>query len=1055
MHGDIDKDIHFLKNKFCLSIVGLFTLISAFACISAAGPRPVNMLGKHVPICGPIKYIQTVPVYTSYGNSAQNVSTTTLSITETAGNLLVATAMIQGYVVPNQQLTVTDTLGHTYYPGPMYFNSPYAATQIFYAPNIQGGANQVTLSSSVNGFASDSTVNLNLIEYSGMATSNVADVTTGIGSGSTTADFSAPSLTSTTACDLVVGAASTGGNWCDNPIVGGAWNLRGWNFCPSVQSIDNAQTGASLGKTVTASMGSTSAQWTWASTAMGLRASNTAAPAQPTQLAFAATGSMSTWTCQAVTLQSQNGSAVPTSTSTGITASLTASAGVGIYADSACAYAISSALIGAGTNSVTIYIQSSTQGSPTISATAAGLTAANQTETVNAVNSFTWIGSAGGSACTTTLKWNTAACWSGGVVPNSTQVAIFDATCTASCNPTLTTINVYGLIMTSDTLANLTQSNRNITVGLGGFQFRGGTFVGATNGTNNLTVNGPLIISGGSFTAPTGSSTLNSIIAYSYLQTGGTFTGSSLAAATTTITTSGGIPTFTLSGGTFNTPAGTLAVQGGWYVNNSPTYNITAGSILSIGNWSRYSVIKPGSLTYGNVTLGAECNRYTWLGGSMNVSGTLTIGGIGGGSSFNTGCGGTFANGTINLTGSLVGGGDGTGYISGTDFKIVLAGNPGGQTITGNAVQLPNINIATGPNPVTLVGNVIVSGYTVTTMGALTSTGSTLNFNCPTNSYCNNSNSTFAPGSFTYNNLTIAGFDNNPDMGLANVTVTGNLLLGNHGYGSQSTLNNGVINVAGDVTTQSYGYGGTASIVLTGNASGQTVNGGGIQLPYLRIATGANPFTLNGNVMVSAYTYTSGTPNLAGSTLTLNCFSWNSDSMCGTTTGIFQLGSITYNNVTISGWQTSLDFANNTMNIGGALNIGDRYNTLPTLSNGTFNIMGGLNVVNYGYGGTAKLQFTGSSAQSLLFGTAGYGTTLLPTGDITVSLTGGGSLNLQNNYSWNSSGQSMMITSGTVLMSGKNLTVNNTLTVNTGAIITKGGGTLTAGTLVNNGTINP
>jgi adhesin HecA-like repeat protein len=66
----------------------------------------------------------------------------------------------------------------------------------------------------------------------------------------------------------------------------------------------------------------------------------------------------------------------------------------------------------------------------------------------------------------------------------------------------------------------------------------------------------------------------------------------------------------------------------------------------------------------------------------------------------------------------------------------------------------------------------------------------------------------------------------------------------------------------------------------------------------------------------------------------------------------------------------------------------------------------------------------------------------------------GGSVSLSANVSFDTAGQGMTLTSGTVLMSGHNLTINGQLTLDAGTTITQGGGTLSYGSLTNNGTIN-
>jgi hypothetical protein len=74
------------------------------------------------------------------------------------------------------------------------------------------------------------------------------------------------------------------------------------------------------------------------------------------------------------TIEGQDPTATPTITSTGIAVSL---AGATFYADSACAFPIEAALIGAGTTTTTFYYIAS-DATPTFTATSLGFTTATQ-----------------------------------------------------------------------------------------------------------------------------------------------------------------------------------------------------------------------------------------------------------------------------------------------------------------------------------------------------------------------------------------------------------------------------------------------------------------------------------------------------------------------------------------------------------------------------------------------------------------------------------------------------------------------------------------------------
>ena len=97
-----------------------------------------------------------------------------------------------------------------------------------------------------------------------------------------------------------------------------------------------------------------------------------------------------------------------------------------------------------------------------------------------------------------TNNWSDALNWSGGVVPGAADVATFDAT--SAKNATIAAaVNVAGVSIGAGYAGTITQSaGIGVTVGATGFSQAGGTFVG---GTTTITLNGPLNLSGGSFSA--------------------------------------------------------------------------------------------------------------------------------------------------------------------------------------------------------------------------------------------------------------------------------------------------------------------------------------------------------------------------------------------------------------------------------------------------------------------------------------------------------------------------------------------------------------------------
>jgi hypothetical protein len=316
-------------------------------------------------------------------------------ITETAGNLLVAIAYGgQGpgestppTALPNMTFKVTDTLGNTYYAASMYENTKYnqAAIQIFYAPNILGGPNTVTATSSTDESLMLQT-GLFLQEYSGLALKDVVDVSTGQTAPSLTSQVVPGPMTTTTGCDLVIGAF-TDGHVGGQPLdAGSGWMLRSTDRWDPGGAVDNAPTADPAHTVVEAEVllsGGSDDGWVCAQIAF--RGANTSAPTQPTQIVFAtAAQTVSAGVCSdVVTLRAQNGGSAA-NTSTGIDVSLS-STGLTFYVDPACAYPITSLHIGAGTSSQSFYFKSSALlGTDDITATpTGGLAVTSQKEMVD------------------------------------------------------------------------------------------------------------------------------------------------------------------------------------------------------------------------------------------------------------------------------------------------------------------------------------------------------------------------------------------------------------------------------------------------------------------------------------------------------------------------------------------------------------------------------------------------------------------------------------------------------------------------------------------------
>ncbi len=105
---------------------------------------------------------------------------------------------------PGQVFTVTDSRGNTYHQA-IQFNefADGETVGIFYAENIAGGANTVTLSDTISG----QTLRFAILEYSGILSANSLDATA-VTSGSSTSPNSG-NATTLTSGDLLLGAIAT------------------------------------------------------------------------------------------------------------------------------------------------------------------------------------------------------------------------------------------------------------------------------------------------------------------------------------------------------------------------------------------------------------------------------------------------------------------------------------------------------------------------------------------------------------------------------------------------------------------------------------------------------------------------------------------------------------------------------------------------------------------------------------------------------------------------------------------------------------------------------
>ena len=704
--------------------------------------------------------------------------------------------------------------------------------------------------------------------------------------------------------------------------------------------------------------------------------------------------SLASYNCSGVmTVQASDSLGNPVNVTPDLTVSLTGTSGVTYYSDSACATPIIDVTITMGTSSKNFYFVSETIGLVDVVASATGYDNATQVETITA-NQFIWIG-AGANA-----NWSTGANWLGGVAPGTSNTAIFNDYCVSNCSPDITSnISVKGVKIYSPFAGTITQTGANtVTLAADGWYQESGSFSG---GSGTITNAGNIYIEGGIFTS-----------------TSGTYTLSSAGAKITAV----GSPTFN---------------------HNSGTFIITAPHGV---------LINSGTMTFNNVSMtpANSCSStFATITGSMLVGGDLLL-------APNGSCVGMkYINlGAIEVGGNLTMGGSSPLGFQGTT-NIKLTGRASGQTITGVAgIYVPNLEIATGTHPVTLAGTLSVDNdYIVTSVGAFTATGSTLDLSSRKNSGID-----IIPGNVTYNNVKIS------PLGAGCIytgTLTGTFKVGGDldmspptGNTCGSNLNSGTIELSGNLNLGGgeSGVKGTTLVKLVGNPAGQTITGvSGKRVPKLELATGTNNVTFSGSIAVAGdYTVTSvGTLTTTGSTLEISSTVSNIS---------ITPGNSVYNHVVVNAvgstcsWTATL---NGTFNIGGNLTLASSASCAPKINTGTIKVAGDIAMSNYTLTGTSPIELNGTTNQIIT--ATGVSASR---GTWTINKSSGKAL-LASNLVLDGVSQDLTIQSGTLDLNGYALTVSNSsgtdnvLTIDAGATLIKGcTGTLTYETLVNNGTLN-
>lgn len=495
-----------------------------------------------------------------------------------------------------------------------------------------------------------------------------------------------------------------------------------------------------------------------------------------------------------------------------------------------------------------------------------------------------------------------------------------------------------------------------------------------------------------------------------------------------------------LSSGTFNVAGSTLLLK--CPIVDDTQYGCYFGTIN----------LRPNTVTYNNVSLEGYATRFDLGGQTFKVGGNFATGDFRGSSG-----GRELNNGTVEVSGNI------TDLSRGQNGSavIIAVGGSSTQTITGStSLGFSHLRVDSGAVAVNLVGTVRTTTWQLLSSGTFTATGSHLVIECPQEMVavhgCYFGSPVIRSGTVDYNHVTIRGYSTPWDLNGETMKVLGNLSVGDSrgSAGSERRINNGTIEVNGNITEIDSGNIGTALIVAKGSAAVQTITGINQRgFPNLTIDAGANAVTLAGTISTRIYRYlSSGTFTPGASTLAIHCTANTASVPCAFISVSIEPGAVTYNNVLFRGHSTAYDLGAGSFKVGGNLTLGDmRSDSFVQLNNGVVEVSGNLVTTDSGIpNGSAQLQFVGSSA-STWSGTSSN----LPDGSIVVNKSGGGSITQSRAFSLDGASQSLSLDAGTFNQGGFSLSIGGGLNISAGAVFNQLGASLFYSTLVNNGTLNP
>lgn len=470
-----------------------------------------------------------------------------------------------------------------------------------------------------------------------------------------------------------------------------------------------------------------------------------------------------------------------------------------------------------------------------------------------------------------------------------------------------------------------------------------------------------------------------------------------------------------------------LAFAAGWasLVEAASKYWVApaAGNWNSNANWSTTSGGTGGAAVPGAGDLAV------FDGGGLGdcaINAAVNVAGL----ALNSGYAGTLTQGAaFTITVGTSGWSQAEGGFTGGTNTIILNGS---WNLSGGTFNAGNQTIK-------LVGDATVARGWTCSGGTFAPGGSTVWF-YPDTAGLTISNST------SFSNLTLNGvyqthYGNLTIPTGTTLTVSGTLRLydGDAQNNGVNFLGTGTIAAQGDISAShmnpnSYGdaYAGTVRLLINGTGD-QTFTNAGARLSRVEIDKPSGTLSLAGTFVVGGesanpgyWTYNAGA--LDAGTSTVNFLGDNGGL---TISGSHTLSNVRFDSIYFSHGNTIALATGTTLTTTGVLTFGNTNvptsTSQPTLNTGAINAAGDVGfVLNNNCGGTAVLNFTGSSTQQVSY--SGDTATRFRLTRVTVNKTGG-AVKLATDLSLGTAGQQLVWTNGALNLSSNTLTVASTTTI--------------------------